>query len=128
MFHPDGMTGTADDNEVRTYHTKCPFVYAMSMIPPWLSLLMTAMAVVRATRVITTDAVALPLRRWVQQRSGDTGWFTFLIHCKYCTSVWIAAAAAPLWWFFHNDAGFLIPVIAGAFAQFLVYLAKPDDN
>lgn len=99
----------------------------MSMIPVWLSLLLTALTVVRVTRVITTDVIALPLRRKVMKHSGDDGWWTFLVHCKYCTSVWVAAAAAPLWWFFHADAGFLIPVIAGGFAQFLVYLAKLDE-
>lgn len=98
----------------------------MSMIPVWLSVLMTAMAVVRVTRVITTDQIALPVRRFVLKHSGDQGWFSYLIHCKYCTSVWVAAAAAPCWYFFRGDAGFIIPIMAGAFAQFLVYLAALD--
>jgi|SRR5882762_1107386 len=99
----------------------------MSMIPVWLSLLMTALAAIRAGRLVSTDAIFLPLRRWTLRHNGETGWFTFLLHCKYCVTVWTAAVAAVCWYFFSADAGFIIPVLAGAIAQLQVYLVKLDD-
>jgi len=102
-------------------------------MPIALSLLITALAVTRATRVVTTDKVGLPLRRWILVRNGDEGWFTFLIHCKYCTSVWISFMASPLWWwasgysFTHVRSYFFIFAIALALAQFVVVTAKLDE-
>lgn len=98
----------------------------MTMIS-WLPLLITALAVARLTRIITTDRIALPIRQYVLAKNGDDGWFTFLIHCKYCASVWIAAGTAPLYWYFGRSPWFLIPAVALAFAEFIVFTAKLDE-
>jgi hypothetical protein len=91
-----------------------------------LTLLITALAVMRVTRLIVLDQITMPIRSWVVTRNGDTGWWTFLLHCPLCASVWIAAAVAPLYWFVGRSPGFLIPVLALAFAQLVVFVNKAE--
>jgi hypothetical protein len=93
-----------------------------------ISLIATALAVARISRLIAIDQITLPIRQWVLKRSGDNGWFTFLIHCPYCASVWVGAAASPLWWFFGDKAWFLIPAIALAFAQVTSLTTKIEQG
>jgi len=97
------------------------------MIPVWLSLLIVALAVMRLTRIVTTDVIALPFRKWVLNRSGDLGWWTMLVHCRYCASVWIGAAAAPAYWFYGGSAWVMVPAIALAFSECIVLTAKLDE-
>lgn len=99
----------------------------MSMIPIWLSMLITALAAIRVARLFSTDLIGLPLRQAALRRSGETGWLTAGIHCKYCVTVWAGMVAAPLWYFFGHDAWFICCALAGAIAQLQVYLAKLDE-
>ncbi len=59
--------------------------------------LLCTLAVARVTRIITTDKIGLPFRRWVVNRNGAEGWWTYLVHCPYCTSVWVAVPGAAYW-------------------------------
>ena len=56
-------------------------------------------ATVRVTRALVVDKISHPLRAWVLSKNGADGWWTFLIHCGWCTGFWVALpAAAVAWW------------------------------
>lgn len=72
----------------------------------WLSLLLSAitvLAVCRLTRLVTTDALAQPLRDWAFTRTAPRpdgrpavrGWryLAKLLTCDWCAGFWISAAA-----------------------------------
>ena len=68
------------------------------------------------TWTITTAQVALPLRRAIANRNGRDGWWTYLIHCPYCTAFWVAVPAAAYWvWLTHLGWGWALPAV-GAIA------------
>ncbi|MER5968510.1 hypothetical protein ABT112_01965 [Streptomyces sp. NPDC002055] len=50
----------------------------------------------RITRFITKDTLAAGIRSWVAARFGDDSKPAYLVTCGWCTSVWVAAAVAPL--------------------------------
>lgn len=65
----------------------------------WVSLVLMTAAVARVTRLITKDAITLSFRRWVVNRWGDGSGIAYLVHCSWCTSIWIALPAAVGWTF-----------------------------
>lgn len=50
--------------------------------------------VARVTRLLTTDQLFEPARQWVIEHCGVEHWFTYLVHCQWCLSVWVGTAAA----------------------------------
>lgn len=69
------------------------------MIPTmvWASFLVTTLAVARVTRLVTADRIMLLLRRWVINRWGEESSPAYLVHCRACSSVWIAVPGAIGW-------------------------------
>src|SRR5262245_13518348 len=63
------------------------------------SLVLITLAVARLTRLVTADAITLPFRRWVVNRWGEDSRIAYLVHCSWCTSLWIALPAGVLWAF-----------------------------
>lgn len=59
--------------------------------------LLAALAVARATLLVTSDRIMLSFRRWVVNKYGDESLWTYLVHCSRCVSLWIALPAAVLW-------------------------------
>lgn len=57
-----------------------------------LGLLTTA----RLTRVLTTDRIGLPIRSFAVNRLGADSMPGYLLHCRWCSSMWIAVPAAFL--------------------------------
>lgn len=53
-----------------------------------------ALAVYRATRLITADFIFEPLRSWADRRRRD--WPGYLASCDWCVSVYVAAVVAPV--------------------------------
>lgn len=102
-----------------------PFVYSVIVIQS-ISLLLTLLAVVRVTRLIVIDRITLPIRSRILAKGGEEGWWTYLIHCPICASVWIAGAASPAWWYWHSQPAFLMVVFALAMAQIVAWLSKID--
>lgn len=89
------------------------------MATTWLVLALYALVVARITRLITADKLTEPFRGWVARKfrrdspaaALDTPRpvhpMTYLVHCAWCTSIWVAAvlcvpaalvADVPLWW------------------------------
>ena len=66
-----------------------------------------ALAIARATGLITTDYLTKPLRDWLFRKlNPDKTWherLAYLIECPWCVSVWVAAALVPVayWWGAH---------------------------
>ena len=91
-------------------------------VPVWLQLLVYALAVARVTGLIVTDTITEPVRdrivTWLDDTPGSSGeWFATLITCPWCASIWLAALASPLIWFWGDTPVMLIPAIALAFSQ-----------
>ena len=92
------------------------------VIPGWLQLLVYALAVARLTGLITADTITEPVRDritlWLDDSPGSVGeWFSALITCPWCASVWVAFIASPLIWFWGESPFMLIPAVALAFSQ-----------
>lgn len=64
-----------------------------------LALILVTVAVARLTRLVTTDAIMLPFRRWVVNRTGEESPFAYLVHCSWCTSIWLSIPASIAWAF-----------------------------
>lgn len=63
------------------------------------SLILVTLAVARLTRLVTTDAIMLPFRRWVVNRTGEESPLSYLVHCSWCTSIWVSIPGAIAWAF-----------------------------
>lgn len=60
--------------------------------------LLLFLVVYRVTRFVAADAfplIAIP-REWVIGKLGDDHWFSYLITCMWCASVYIAAATVAV--------------------------------
>lgn len=62
-----------------------------------LSLILVTLAVARLTRLVTVDQITLTFRRWVVNRWGDESSITYLVHCSWCTSIWLSIIPAAIW-------------------------------
>jgi|SRR5690625_2489781 len=73
------------------------------MVTLLVILVLATLAVARATRLIVDDKAFQWLRTTTATRLGASNPITYLVHCRWCLSLWIAAAVAtPLW--FITDA------------------------
>jgi hypothetical protein len=63
----------------------------------WGALALLTLAVARTTRLVTTDKITISLRRWVVNKFGEESQAAFLVHCDWCTGIWVAFPAAALW-------------------------------
>lgn len=66
----------------------------MGMTSFILSALVGLFLTVRVTRVVTTDQITEPPRLWLINRFGPDHMLVYLVHCQWCMSVWVGAAAA----------------------------------
>lgn len=60
-----------------------------------MSLVVAALAVARITYFLTEDLLANGYRRWIVNRFGDQSKMAYLVHCPWCTSVWVGALVMP---------------------------------
>ncbi|WP_301126763.1 DUF1360 domain-containing protein [Streptomyces cacaoi] len=87
--------------------------------------LLTLGAVARTTRLVVEDTITAPLRDAVDHRATRAApwrWLSDLMHCSWCASIWIAAAAAGAHYLWHDTAVFLY-VVAALTASHVVALA-----
>lgn len=59
-----------------------------------LGLFILALASARGTRLIVEDVITEPIRRFFVNKLGDEHKLTYLVHCVFCTSIWIGFVAA----------------------------------
>lgn len=65
-----------------------------------VSLVVAALAVARITRFLTDDFLASGYRRWIVDKYGANSNLSYLVHCPWCTSMWVAPfimIPATLW-------------------------------
>jgi hypothetical protein len=67
-----------------------------------LSLIVAALAVARVTRFLTEDYLAVGYRRWFVDRWGPESKMSYLAHCAWCTSFWVAVPVMPVAVLFPN--------------------------
>lgn len=91
-------------------------------LPPWLQLLVYALAVMRLDGLIRADGITEDARgallAWLDDRPKTLGKFIAdVLECPWCLSIWIGAVAAILVWFFGDHPVMLIPALMLAFSQ-----------
>lgn len=59
-----------------------------------LGLLILALATARGTRLVVEDVITEPIRRLFVNKFGEEHKLTYLVHCVFCTSIWIGFVAA----------------------------------
>lgn len=59
-------------------------------------LLVAAIAVSRITYFLTDDYLSSGYRRWVVNKWGDDSKMSYLVHCPWCTSIWVALVVMPM--------------------------------
>ena len=84
-----------------------------------LSLVVATLAVARITRLLTEDQLARSYRRWVIGRYGEESMLSYMAHCNWCTSFWVAlpimpaAVAWPTWYTVAALAPFAASMLTG---------------
>lgn len=86
----------------------------------WSFLLLT-LATARVTRLIVSDQISTSFRQKIIAKSGTDGWFTYLVHCPFCMSVWLSGLAGIYWVVFAGVSWWLYPPAVFAMA----YLVAP---
>ena len=67
-----------------------------------VSLVVATLAVARVTRFLTEDFLTVGYRRWVVNRWGEDSKMSYLVHCPWCTSIWVALPVMPIAVLFPN--------------------------
>jgi hypothetical protein len=83
--------------------------------------LLLTLGAARVTRLLCDDTITTPLRRWIVKRSGVDGWWTQLIHCPWCISVWVSVPASVYWILIAHMGWWWLPPAIPAMA----FLIKP---
>jgi hypothetical protein len=53
------------------------------------------LAVARLSMLLVDDKLTVAYRQWVVRRWGEESMPSYLVHCNWCTSIWIAALVMP---------------------------------
>jgi len=59
-------------------------------------LVVAALAVTRITRLLVADKLMVGYRQWVVKRWGAESMISYLVHCPWCTSIWVALPIMPI--------------------------------
>lgn len=63
-----------------------------------IEIVVVLFAVARLTRLIVADEITRRPRVAIVKRLPDGSPFAYLLFCRWCLSMWIAAPAAAVWW------------------------------
>jgi len=91
-----------------------------------------ALAVARATGLVSTDELTKPWRDWLFRRlNPDKRWherLAYLVECPWCTSMWLSAGLVPVayWWGAHWSIQIL--GLIGASSQVTGMLSQTGRN
>lgn len=91
-----------------------------------VSLVVAALAVARITRLLVEDFLTVGYRRWVVTRWGPESKMSYLVHCPWCTSIWIALPVMPVAVLFPNV--WVIAVLAIPAASHVAGLLNPTSK
>lgn len=72
------------------------------MVELILVLALVTLASARVTRMIVVDKIGEPIRTRIVKWRGETSALTYLVHCTWCTGMWVSATlVAAVWWPAH---------------------------
>ena len=60
-----------------------------------VSMVVATLAVTRLTRLLVEDQLTVGYRQWVVRKWGASSMASYLAHCPWCTSVWVAILVMP---------------------------------
>jgi hypothetical protein len=60
-----------------------------------ICLIVAWMAVARLSMLITQDQITIGYRQWIIRRFGEGSKMEYLVHCDWCTSIWLAFLVMP---------------------------------
>jgi hypothetical protein len=107
-------------------------------MPALITFLAFALAVARVTRLVTEDALTEPVRARLLPRLWrryaphipPADWevaeppkLVYLVTCPWCVSIYVAAVAAPLWYFLGSNPWVLVPAAGLSFSHLTGLLA-----
>lgn len=61
-----------------------------------IRLVLGFLAVARVTQFLVNDRLSLSWRRWAITKFGENGLMAYLVHCSWCTSIYVATLVMPL--------------------------------
>jgi hypothetical protein len=61
-----------------------------------LSLVVAMLAVSRLTMLLVDDKLTVGYRQWVVRKWGEESMISYLVHCPWCTSIWVAIPIMPV--------------------------------
>lgn len=93
-----------------------------------LTLLLTALATARLTRLITRDRITRTPRHWALRRLPDGHLLAYLLMCDWCVSVYTGAATAAAWWAWGGHHAYTAVVAALAFSHITGWLAAREET
>lgn len=93
-----------------------------------LTLLLTALATARLTRLITTDRITRTPRVWALRKLPDGHLLAYLVICDWCVSVYVGAATAAAWWAWGDQHAFTAATAALAFSHITGWLAAREET
>jgi hypothetical protein len=67
-----------------------------------ISLVVAVLAVARITRLLIEDRLTVSYRQFIVKRTGPNSLLTYLVHCPWCMSIWIAVPVMPVAALFPN--------------------------
>lgn len=76
-----------------------------------------ALAAARLAVLVTEDKIAerprnALIKRWSSNPGGEDSYRVYLVLCQWCIGFWIAAVAAPVWYFAGDNPWTLVPAAA----------------
>jgi Protein of unknown function (DUF1360) len=91
------------------------------------SLVLAVLAVARLTRLLVSDKLTLGIRQRVVREWGIDSKFSYLIHCPWCMSVWVALLVMPPAVLWPNR--WVIAALAIPAASYVTgFLANREEN
>jgi hypothetical protein len=65
---------------------------------PLVILVILGLAAARIGRLVTDDVITLPIRAWITRRWGTKSKITYLVHCDWCSGLWVAGILVAFAW------------------------------
>lgn len=91
---------------------------------PALTFVVFALAVARATVLVTEDKITEKPRFAVIRRVKEGGYLEYLVTCPWCVSIWLGIPAAFIWWNWPDQPWSLGPAAWLAFSYITGKLAQ----
>lgn len=95
-------------------------------MPAWLLVLLAVLATARLTRLVARDAITDPARAWLHAHGPE--WLTYLVHCRWCASIWLGAGVAAAVYNWPARWWVAIPLIGLAASHITGLLARLEDS